>query len=435
MVCYLVFAGLIGYAVWSYGGVIPNRWSLFLFGLGSLSVFCAVWSPESKTAPPLRRGFRWPLFLLPSYAVLQLIPLPLWILKIVSPLRAESLGALGVILPGVAGGPLSVFPSGTFSHLLRVCAYTVTFLLVRDFAWRFRTVPWGIALPIVAIGTMEALIGLLQLAAGAEVRGTYANRNHYACLLELALPFAVLYPLALVARSRSLRGSAPTAGLKLGAGLAMFLCILLGEFYSFSRMGLVASLCSLLVVASLLITAWPARWWKRIVAACLVAAILVLAFVLLSPGQAFQRFTSLGVGTEGNGDRPQLWRETLRMIPAYPLFGCGLGGYESAFLRFKVSNPMYTDDYAHNDYLQILAEAGVIGFLISAVLIGTALICAVRRSFQHDIASARWLALACTGAITAILIHSAADFNLYVPANALVLSWIVGIAASLRFYA
>jgi len=89
----------------------------------------------------------------------------------------------------------------------------------------------------------------------------------------------------------------------------------------------------------------------------------------------------------------------------------------------------FTQDYAHNDYLQFLAELGAVGFAIAAALLLLVLILSIRASFRHPKPAGQWIGLACTGALTAILIHSIADFNLYVPANATVLAWICGVAA------
>ena len=117
------------------------------------------------------------------------------------------------------------------------------------------------------------------------------------------------------------------------------------------------------------------------------------------------------------------------MIAAYPLFGTGLGGYQSTFEKFRTSGFVFTQDYAHNDYLQFLAELGVVGFSIAAAFLLSILIRAVRASLRPPNPTIHWLGLGCCGALAAILIHSAADFNLYVPANAILLAWICGVAA------
>jgi len=88
---------------------------------------------------------------------------------------------------------------------------------------------------------------------------------------------------------------------------------------------------------------------------------------------------------------------------------------------------MFNQDYAHNDYVQGLAELGIIGFAIIATVAIVSLSAALRSIRKSE---STYLGLACVGAITAIAVHSAADFNLYVPANAAVFAWILGISAS-----
>ena len=67
---------------------------------------------------------------------MQLVPLPLCFLKILSPARASITESLAPVLPGIEWAPLSVLPSATLAHLLRLSAYALVFLLVRECAWR-----------------------------------------------------------------------------------------------------------------------------------------------------------------------------------------------------------------------------------------------------------------------------------------------------------
>jgi O-antigen ligase len=94
---------------------------------------------------------------------------------------------------------------------------------------------------------------------------------------------------------------------------------------------------------------------------------------------------------------------------------------------------LVTDDYAHNDYLQSLAELGLVGFLIVATLIAAVLFQGIRAAVRHATPDGRALATACVASIAAILLHSMVDFNLYIPANALVLAWISAIASAAMF--
>ena len=189
------------------------------------------------------------------------------------------------------------------------------------------------------------------------------------------------------------------------------LLILVAALSSLSRMAPLACFAALLVMGIL----------TRSRTAGMLAIAAAVAFAILAPPDLVARFA-----TSFSSGRVPVWRDTLHLIRAYPLFGCGMGGYETAFLKFKTSEFLYDQDYAHNDYLQFLSELGVVGFSIGAAF-GVALLARLRRSLADP--ARRWLALACAGSLTAILVHSAVDFNLYVPANATLLAWICGVAA------
>ena len=86
-------------------------------------------------------------------------------------------------------------------------------------------------------------------------------------------------------------------------------------------------------------------------------------------------------------------------------------------------------EYAHNDYLQILAELGVIGFALTMAfalwVFRRGLQAAFREEAQHP-----WLGMGVLASLLAIGLHSLVDFNLYFPANALALAWLAGVAVS-----
>jgi len=153
------------------------------------------------------------------------------------------------------------------------------------------------------------------------------------------------------------------------------------------------------------------------------------AFVLLPTDQLVTRFSDISGGEEMAANvRTQIWGDTLRLLRAYPLTGCGLGAYEPALLPFKTVAPLNTVDYAHNDYLQLLAELGILGFAPLIFATGVAYGRAVRHAIRLRRSPAAYLALATAGGLTALAIHSLADFNLYIPANAMAAAWLGGLA-------
>ena len=368
-------------------------------------------------APP-GRWPRWLLVLLPCYAALQLVPLPPAALRILSPARAELHEAVGAVTEAGGFAPLSVAPAATFDHLLRIAAYLVVFLLVREAASQAGARVWRAALPVVVVAALEAALGVWQWRAGVQVHGTYVNRNHFAGLLEMALPLAVMYAAASVPKVRLTCAALAVAGL-----------LMVAIINSLSRMGFIAALFGLLVAGVMALEPGRRRWVNRVALGAL-AALVVAGFVFLPPDALIGRFAELAATEEIPADtRAQIWRQTLDLIREYPVFGCGLGGYEAAFLKHKRVAPLNAVDYAHNDYLQGLAEMGVAGFAIVAALVGTLMVRAARRA-AHPRPEQRRLAAACAGALAAMLLHSLVDFNLYIPANAMALAWICGLAAT-----
>jgi O-antigen ligase len=373
--------------------------------------------------------------------LLQVVPLPVAALRVLSPARAEAMDALGPVGAKVSFASLSVFPAGTFQCFLLVCAYLVVFLLGRELTWHFRESRWLLIWPILGIGAVEAGLGLWQYFGGPGEQdrwGTYANHNHYAGFLEMALPFAVMYPVTVLRRAHS-RGHWSVAPALAASGLcALAVLMFSGIIFSLSRMGFITMLFSLFMMGALLVGTTQLSWVirsrrRRWVGVGMVAALVLAAFVFLPPERLIQRFSEF-VSTDGlpGEGRTGLWAETIPLVRAYPVFGCGLGGYETAFWKFKVSGILVTDDFVHNDYLQLLAELGLVGFVIGAALAFSVVRMALRGAVKSSDPEARYIAVACIGALSAIALHSLADFNLYIPSNAMLLAWIAGIAVAVE---
>jgi O-antigen ligase len=91
---------------------------------------------------------------------------------------------------------------------------------------------------------------------------------------------------------------------------------------------------------------------------------------------------------------------------------------------------MNTVDYAHNDYLQVLAEFGVFGAIAGLVFVLRLFYRSIRGALFTPSIDQRYLAIACIASFVAILLHSVVDFNMYVPANGMVFAWVAGIAGA-----
>lgn len=432
-----VLSGVLVYTTSQWGGVVTTGRYGYLLVLGLLAAVWSLFRRRIDAPPEPEPVLRWALRLLPVYVFLQLVPLPLAVLRLLSPARAALLDTLSPVGAGVAYAPLSVYPEGAFQYWLLLSGYLLIFLMVRELSWTLEGRPWLLAWPFVVLAALEAALGMWQFfgAADGTPRGTYASRDHFAGFLEMALPFAVMYPIAVLHRARPRRVLPVRSALKASLLWAAAGLVLAGIIYSFSRLGFAAAMTSFSVMALLVAGERQLRWvaetrTRRVLAMALVLVLVLVSFLLLPPQKLIARFNTEELKTD---DRIELVRETLPVIRAYPLFGCGLGGYESVFYGARMTHPLYTDEFAHNDYLQLLLELGAVGFLIGIVLAGSILRKAVTAVRGFPGPDRRCLAVACLGSFTAILVHSMGDFNLYIPANAMLIAWIAGITEGLSF--
>ena len=418
----------LAWAVFRDGGVWPADWQVTLLVLGCLSV--TYWIGRSRaTIPPAgaKRSQNLLLLLLPVYVCLQLIPLPVKVLQVLSPARAALIQPINAVVHFSSAAPLSVNPPATLALLFSVLGYLGTFLLIRDLARQFAARPWIPAIPLLVIGGAEAVMGLFQAFAGpstAGATGTYANRDHFSGFLEMLFPVAVLCGLSAI-RSKTLGRS--TAMWASSSFWLVAILLLLGIAYSLCRMGLFVTLG---VVIAMGLLAWRPRRTSQRWLSIIVVSTGLLVVVLLSPAQLVDRFANTTVTDRASDDsRVGIWKDTLPLVRDYPLFGCGLGGFGSVFTKHQTIAPDYGVAFAHNDYLQALAEMGIVGFIILLVALASIVFPTFRGAFQVASENRRLLAVACSSAWCAILLHSLVDFNLYIPANAMTLAWIAGMGS------
>jgi len=433
----------LGYAVFQRAGVDPNDWNAVLLAIGVIALLYFA-SPKDPHPPPLDRITRFSAIAVLSFTALQLVPLPIGLVRAISPTRVELLTATQPFVGGASHYvTLSAVPYQTAQYFLTLSAYFLVFLIIREVTLTAQRWPWMAAAPLLVVGAFEAVLGMVQAygegSMSGMATGTYANRDHYAGLLEMILPFPLVYAVAILQREDNRFESPASPVLKACALLSTAAFTLVAIILSLSRMGFLSALAALLVAGATMLSlrGWhvdyqaPGAWWRRWLPVATVVLVVIAGFVFLPTDPLIARFSDLANTDQISADtRAQVWRDTENLVKAYPLFGCGMGAYESCFLRYKTVAPMNTVDYAHNDYLQVLAELGVFGFAAGLIFVGRLVQRTARGTFYARSVDERYLAIACLAAITAILLHSLVDFNMYVPANGFAFAWIAGIAAA-----
>ena len=430
----------------AFGGVQPLTYSLAQATL-FLAVLLLLWRQTRQGEINLPLPV-WPgLFLL--WAVLQLVPLPSSLLGSISPLRL-----LGPSHGDLSHGQwvwttLSIYPHDSVVALLKFLACLSAFVL-GAYLFDSRKRKSLLLRVLILLGCFEAVYGIVQYLTGwqkifaytkqfdlQEATGTYINRNHFAGLLELTLPFvvaALYYSFQLWSEERHAGTSrnASSGGNALGFQTIFYafllLIILVGVLFSRSRMGILATLVTLLFMflAVLARLRTGRRTWMIGV---LVFLFCVLAYgIWIGLGPVLARFEpmqeSAYLQMEG---RISIWKDSLSVIRDYPLTGTGLGTFGVAFRHYQTDLVNFYVDHAHNDYLEFASDTGLLGAALLFLPIFY-LFFKMVVSFLNDPRRYRpAVTLGCMGSTLAMLVHSVTDFNLQIPANALIFAVVLGI--------
>jgi O-antigen ligase len=380
-----------------------------------------------------------PLFVFLLFCLFQMAPLPFSFLQKFSPNTAGLYQRLG-LAPAFGPGPLlplSLSLSATSAALLKWLAYASIFFVVATFtaqetglfpqAW----IVW-LLVAVFIIGFADAIYGLYAYLNHSDsllwfkkeyyadcVAGTYINRNHFAGLMNMCIPVSI-----------GLFVSSITSRVKAGRFLFLyFLCagtivMVLGLIFSMSRMAQL----SLAVAALLVLLLMAATKTRHTTLPLVLALVLGVGFLWgmwkgLAPVE--ERWQTI---ESGNAERSLIWQSTLKLIKSFPLTGTGLGTYELAYPPYKPQKLGATIvDHAHSDYLEFLSEAGLIGFIPWLAFFLLFLVSSVRALLKGRNQYSILLGASGLAAITAMLVHSLADFNLQIPANAMLLFLLMGL--------
>ena len=316
-------------AVLAFGGTEPMSFAVVEMVLLGAVLAVLVGSKDFEWAGTWRTAVV-PAALI-GLVIFQSVPLPGGLLRLLRPDNP----VLGATLSSDSHSfsSLSIAPYNTRIHLiLVVCCAAVFFfarILGQDRASRRRIVTWS-----VALGTFEALYGLVQYLTGwqrifgyvkkynlEEATGTYVNRNHFAGFLEMVIPFGValvLYENAKLPRKvvpgRNARIKRVLGARKLsriGLWLLAAMVMVAGLFFSFSRMGIISAVASLAVMAAFSGFQRKAGLW---VAAGIMACGIILV-LWMGAGPALGRFGTISEEyASADESRWSLWKDTARLI-------------------------------------------------------------------------------------------------------------------------
>jgi len=383
--------------------------------------------------------------------------LGLWALRYVldgkPPLKYDAalLVALLIFIFGASFSLWGAYSTATAVRELLKWAQILLLVLVVPNLPRGEWLIWGVVLS----AALQALIGLWQFGGGSGAAhlwildyrffrafGTFGQPNPFGGFLGLVLPLALgsAGGLALqgLSTQKDRRGNLLLAVLLAAlAGL-----ILLGLLASWSRgawLGFIGAL-------GVLVWSFPRKPWQGALLISLgVLGVWFLLVVGVLPASLAERLTGFSADFSGFQDvrgavisndnfavieRLAHWQSALEMARQNPWVGVGFGNYENAYAEFALINWRFALGHAHNYYLNLLAETGIIG-LITYLVMWAMIAAQTWRSAAQADWQQRGVYLGLLGVWTHITIHHFID-KLYVNNIFLHVGVLFGLLAALR---
>ncbi|MEW6378546.1 MAG: O-antigen ligase family protein [bacterium] len=383
--------------------------------------------------------------------LLQLIPWPSSWVKVISP---ETFRVYNLALETVpAFISLSFYRYATRMGLYRVMAYLGVFFLIINWADAQEKIQ-GLVYAFVFVGIFEAIYGILRFSGGYShiwwfenirsvswVTGTYINKNHLAGLLEITIPITFGFLIATAgrrirARERSRSQIKGIRGFLLSLDLGnsilsqttliifLIAMMVLGLILSGSRGGIISLAVSFLFMNSILF--FRKRFRRYATVSLIICSIALIYGLRTGVERTVQNFKNIAEDSEV---RVRFAKTSLGLIKDFPLLGTGWGTFREAYRRYQdPEDETYDIDHAHHDWIELGAETGFLGLGLVTVsfLFCLGYFFSLWRKRKNSFSIG--IGLGGMGAMVSLALHSFGDFNMHIPANALLLSMAMGIA-------
>ena len=328
-------------------------------------------------------------------------------------------------------GHLSVDPASTSEAALKLVLCLLVFFLTTQLYYIAPDKAWDrLGLSVLLYSSLLGLLAILQFFSApgliywfvpsANVNfGPYVNRDHFAGLFEMLIPIAGTYYIS--------AGRKSPFSLLWAFGLLIAVASLL---FAGSRGGLLALTSELLLLVAIIMVRTRDRRRVGLIWGAGGLCLAAVAFLLLmAPKELPARLASIVRFRDATvtGDRPKVTHDSLRIFRDHLATGTGLGTFEAVYPQYQSFVSDKTWPYAHNDYVQFLAETGLTGGMLA--LLGLCIF--LREAFWVSLrcglsGTPAWIQLGASVGCCGLLVHSFVDFNLHIPANA---AWFSACAA------
>lgn len=361
----------------------------------------------------------------------SLLQLPMILIAIYGFIQIIPFGTIGE-MAGISGIPrtISLDPFSTqinAYHFVSLVLFLGVMLVYLESAARLRTLVNFLTVfgfIFAFFGILQSFLspnmiyGVYQTRDGASF-GSFVNRHNYAAFVEMAmaLPLGLIFTGAIKKDKRLLYITAIAL-----MGISLLL--------SRSRGGLVAFVAEIILLVILTRTSSSSKQFalKAVLAGLLVVGIIGGA-VFVGGESSLTRFAETATSKDITTDRGHIWRVTLSAITHNLPFGAGLGAFGVAYTPYDSYNGLERVEQAHNDYLQVLSDAGIVGFLIGAFFLYRVTRTGLKNTKTGN-TFRRGVAIGAFSGIFAILVHSIFDFVLHTTAITVMFLTLIGLLSA-----
>jgi len=422
-------------------GCVGGLWLPLCFVLFSLFALLAFLGPQAPYKFLYQRPVRVLAIAFFVLLAVQLLPLPIFLLKWLSPGVSRVLENLSGSLP--ASHSLSLIPAETLLALARFLVYALFFIALLRLDWDKKDifVLFGTA---VVSGVAQAIFGILKLGQGNSnfflffmaddhapgfLRGTIYNPDHFAFYLELLFPLALgllFAHLHIFDPGQSLREKILHIAEDRRIILLFLAPILLAAaiYLTGCRSGIAVLFISSLFFAQMSVylrVNFRARRHLR-----LVFILATLLAVFIGVQSTLDKFLT---GNYIQGGRVDYWANALAMFRDFPLFGTGLGTFKYAYFLYGRETGFV--NHAHNEYVESLSDMGVLAFIVFFALLAFLVFSLLRMWIARRHPEVKPVVLGVLTAMFAAIFHSFFDFSLRIPANAFLFIMILALGLKL----
>jgi O-antigen ligase len=429
----LAFGGVYAWAYW------PLAWACALLGMNAMA-FTRAWQDQRV------RGLAVALGVVALAIAIQLVALPYWVLLWLSPAFDRFFREYQLVYHPASLHALSIDPTSTFVALVLFISFALLLIglvcLMRrmDLEWLVTGV-MGIGLALSVVGIVhkaflnpELVYGFWKPQQSGNIFGPFINRNHFAGWMLMALPVVVGYGWTVLARATKPQAAGWAAWLRWMTTIdasrfvrVAFCALLMGIalVLTGSRSGIASLVVAILVFGYFAMRQARERRVRMLVATYL-AALLLGAVIWASIDTATGRFLLM------RAESPvplKAWQDTLDIVSDFTWFGTGIGTYAQAMLVYQTSGRPVMYAQAHNDYLQLLAEGGLLVAVPAAILV-VVVVEGVRRRLTTpgEEPLIYWLRIGAVAGLAAIATQSVVDFSLQMPGNRVLFVLLLAIA-------